>query len=289
MLNVSDAMTAEAVCQYFQGSRESYYIDGINPPGIWGGELMKEWGLHGKTVEKEQFERLAHGYDPITGEDLTQERRENRRACNDITMSAPKDFGLIYLAEKDEKKRQRLLQIFVESCDWIMGLMEPDAATRVRSNGADHDRITSNWGYAGFLQFDSRPAKTPGSQKSEPVVPTIDIHRHHTVFNFSRDPVERRLKALQIGLVKENADLWMPIWHNELARRVRRNWAMASGARRKPASSASPLPACRVRWCVRNSPRRRRSLEAKERIAQETQEGITRPRTAPALQAELAG
>src|SRR5437660_630428 len=97
MLNISDAMTAGAVRGYFQSGGHDYYIDGQNPLGIWGGKLAKEWGLAGTFVEKEQFDRLAEGYDPITGEDLVLRRGEVRRSANDITMSAPKDFSLLYL------------------------------------------------------------------------------------------------------------------------------------------------------------------------------------------------
>src|SRR6266849_4891694 len=100
MLNVSKAMTASAVREYFQGKGHEYFIDGHNLPGIWGGELMKEWGLNGKIVEKEVFDRMAGGYDPLSGKDITLERRDNRRSANDITLSAPKDFSLVYLAEK---------------------------------------------------------------------------------------------------------------------------------------------------------------------------------------------
>src|SRR5262249_27711198 len=146
------------------------------------------------------------------GEDQVLRRGANRRSANDITLSAPKGFSLLYLAEKDEGRRRELLRAFVESCDWIMEKMEPDAAARVRVGGADEDRRTGNWAYAGFLQFDSRP-----DDKTE--LPVIQIHRHHTVFNLTRDPAEQRVKALQLGLVKGNADLWMPLFHNELARR----------------------------------------------------------------------
>jgi conjugative relaxase-like TrwC/TraI family protein len=262
MLNVSKAMTASAVKKYYP---DNYFINASNLPGIFGGELMKEWGLKGKIVEKEAFERITDGYDPLTGADLTQERRENRRAANDITISAPKDFSLIYLAEKDEAKRAKLLKIFVESCDWIMTKMEADAATRVRIGGADDDRTTANWGYAGFLQFDSRPESKPGEDKKEPAVPTIQIHRHHTVFNLTRDPVEQRIKALQIGLVKENADLWMPLFHNELARRVRE---LGYGIRREKETGSVGFAIAGVprALVMKHSPRRLTIKEAKKRI-----------------------
>jgi conjugative relaxase-like TrwC/TraI family protein len=257
MLNVSKAMTAGAVQAYFQEGGHDYYIDADNPPGIWGGKLAREFGLTGE-VQKEHFDRLAQGYHPITGEDLVLRRNENRRSANDITISAPKDFSLIYLAETDPVMRWKLEQAFVGSCDWIMDQMEPDAATRVRAGGADHDRRTGNWAYAGWLQFDSRP-----DDKTE--MPVIQIHRHHTVFNLTNDKEADRTTALQIGLVKENADLWMPLFHNELARRVRE---LGYGIKREPETGIvgfgiEGIPRELVdKW----SPRRATIKETKNRI-----------------------
>jgi conjugative relaxase-like TrwC/TraI family protein len=272
MLNISKAMTAGAVREYFQEGGHDYYIDSNNPPGMWGGKLVREFGLVGE-VQKEHFDRMAEGYHPLTGEDLVLRRNENRRSANDITISAPKPLSLLYLETKDD----RLLKAFVETCDWIMDQMEPDAATRVRAGGADHDRKTGNWAYAGWLQFDSRP-----DDKTH--MPVIQIHRHHTVFNLTNDKEADRITALQIGKVKENADLWMPLFHNELARRVRQ---LGYGITREPETGIVGFGIAGIPRDLidRNSPRRQTILEAKQRIAE--QEGITDPERLRRLQAEL--
>ncbi len=273
MLNISKAMTAGTVQSYYQEGGRDYYLDARNPPGIWGGKLAREFGLQGE-VQKGQFDRLADGYHPITSEDLVLRRNENRRSANDITISAPKPLSLLYLATKDE----RLLKAFVESCDWIMDQMEGDAATRVRAGGADHDSKTGNWAYAGWLHFDSRP-----DDKTH--MPVIQIHRHHTVFNLTKDQEADRITALQIGKVKENADLWMPLFHNELARRVRQ---LGYGITLEPETGIVGFGIAGIprELIDRNSPRRQTILEAKERIAK--QEGITDPERLRRLQAELA-
>ncbi len=92
------------------------------------------------------------------------------------------------------------------------------------------------------------------------------------------------MKALQIGLVKDNADLWMPLFHNELARRCR---ALGQGIRREKETGIvgfafAGVPRALV---MRNSPRRLTILEAKKRIA--AQEGIADPERLRRLQAEL--
>src|SRR5262249_36093618 len=126
-------------------------------------------------------------------------------------------------------------------------------------DGADYDRQTGNWAYAGFLQFDSRP-------DDKTALPVVQIHRHHTVFNLTRDPAEQRMKALQIGMVKENADLWMPLFHNELARRVR---ALGYGVERDPKTGIVGFGIAGVprELVERFSPRRATILEEMKRIS----------------------
>ncbi len=159
-----------------------------------------------------------------------------------------------------------------------MEQMEPDTATRVRAGGAGHDRKTGNWTYAGWLHFDSRP-----DDKTH--IPVIQIHRHHTVFNLTKDQEADRLTALQIGKVKENADLWMRLFQNELARRVRQ---LGYGITLEPETGIVGFGIAGIprELIDRNSPRRQTILEAKERIAR--QEGITGPERLRRLQAGLA-
>ena len=276
MYNISDPMTADAAKAYFT-SPHDYYIDGHNPPGVFGGKLMEEFGLKGQPVEKEPFERLCDGVHPVTGEDLVLNRLPNRRAANDITMSATKYFSLIYLGEKDPERRRQLLKAFDDSCDWIMGVAEQDAATRVRVGGADHDRRTGNWGYAGFTQFESRPDDKTG-------LPVIQIHRHHTVFNLTRDQVEDRIKALQLGLVKGKGNLLAALWYNDFARRVR-ELGYGISIDPKGGEVGFGIEGIPRELVDRFSPRRQTIMQAKARIAKA--EGITDPKRLRRLQAEL--
>ncbi len=252
MLNISKAMVANAVKAYFKAG--DYYIDGYNPPGIWGGKLMDEFGLRG-LVDKTHFDRLADAYHPITGEDLTQVRLPNRRSANDITFSAPKDFSLAYLAATPEK-RQKLMDLFVRTIHRTMYRMEEDAAARVRLDGADYDRRTGNWGYGLFPHLESRP-----DGKTE--LPVIQIHGHAVVFNLTRDPEEQRIKALQIGEVKKNADYWMPYFHNELAKGLRE---LGLGIKKERATGIVGFAIHGVprELVERLSPRRAKILEVKE-------------------------
>lgn len=267
MLNVSSAMVAAAVKKYFDVS--DFRVKGHTPPAIWGGELAKQLGLEGE-VKKEHMDRLADGYHPFTGEDLVQNRLEDRRSANDITISAPKPVTLLYVRTKDP----RILDAFVKSCDEIMSVMEEDAAARVRKGGADYDRITRNWAYSGHVHFEARPDKE--SQLSAP-----QLHRHHVTYNLTRDPVENEIKALQIGIAKGNADLYMPMFHNILAKRMR---DLGYGIERTGKVGFGVKGVSRD-LIDRFSPRRLTIVKAKEHAAKAL--GITDPERLRRLQAEL--
>lgn len=290
MLNVSRAMSASAVKTYFQAG--DYYIDGYNPPGVWGGNLAERLGLSGQ-VEKLQFDRMCDGLHPFTGEQLRPVKRDNARSANDITISAPKEVTLLYVRTGDE----RIIRSFNESCDEIMAIMEKEAATRVRIGGADEDRVTGNWSWAGYIHFEARP-ESRGMEGKWPVshshrfdskegekwaLSDPQLHRHHVVFNLTDDPVEKRIKALQIGIVKENADLYMPMFHNILAKRMHELGYGIERPKEKVGFGISGIP----RELVEKFSRRRLTImDAKKDIAKA--QGITGHERLRRLQAELA-
>jgi conjugative relaxase-like TrwC/TraI family protein len=270
VLNISRPMSPAAVKSYF--SAADYFINDHEPPGIWGGKLAAELGLAGQ-VEREAFHRMADGRHPYTEAKL-KPGRDGERAANDITLSAPKEVTLLYVRTGDE----RILQAFNESCDWVMGEMEKEAATQ-RSNPKRWEK-TGNWAWAGFVHFEARPDKQ--SQLPDP-----QLHRHHVVFNLTESG--QGIRAIELGYLKGtfgktegNADLYMPMFHNELARRMKE---LGYGIERngKVGFGITGIP----RELVERFSKRRITIQkAKEAIAKA--EGIKDPERLRRLQAELA-
>ena len=85
--------------------------------------------------------------------------------------------------------------------------LETFAATRVRKQGGQKDRITGNLAAAVFTHTSSR-ALDP------------QLHTHFTVFNATFDVSERSWKALQAGGMYDAIRYGTAVYRNELAKRV---------------------------------------------------------------------
>ena len=118
MLTISRAISAGQASNYykqdFTNSQDNYYREAGEVQGRWCGTLAEEWNLKGE-VTSEQYDRLAAGQDPHTGEQLIRvvSARETlnkfgdevttseHRAAWDATISAPKSVSLAALVGDD--------------------------------------------------------------------------------------------------------------------------------------------------------------------------------------------
>jgi hypothetical protein len=82
MLTISKPLSAGQARRYhaeeFQNARDNYYTEDNVIRGAWHGQLAERWGLVG-NMREDQFERLAEGQHPITGEQLVLKRLAKRR------------------------------------------------------------------------------------------------------------------------------------------------------------------------------------------------------------------
>ena len=104
MLNVTSMSAGAAVSYHIHmekdGQKEDYYSK--EGEGQWHGAGAENLGLTG-AVDGSDFKALAHGYDPKTGEALTQNSGEKERVAGyDLTFSAPKSVS-IAMAVADPK------------------------------------------------------------------------------------------------------------------------------------------------------------------------------------------
>src|SRR5207244_12785136 len=85
MLTTSKPLSAAQARRYhaeeFQNARANYYTEGEQIRGVRYGQLANRWDLVGE-VREDQFQRLADGQHPMTGEQLVrhQTARETRNA-----------------------------------------------------------------------------------------------------------------------------------------------------------------------------------------------------------------
>jgi conjugative relaxase-like TrwC/TraI family protein len=191
-----------------------YYDEGQRVAGEWIGLGAEQLGLSGK-VHAEDFLRLCENQHPATGGKLTPElkttRLENgkkvadRRIFYDFTFSPPKSVSIAGLIGKDE----RILKAHARAVKSALHEFEAFAATRIRKNGAQNDRLTGNFAAALFAHDTSR-ALDP------------HMHTHCIVFNATFDQVENRWKALQNHELLRARKFAENVYYHELARELRR-------------------------------------------------------------------
>ena len=185
-------------------SQNDYYAAGEIRPGQWVGAGAERLGLKGE-VTREQFHALCENQNPETGERLTQRQLKEgqRRVFYDFTCSAPKSVSVLTVTLADE----RLVTAHEEAARIAFRELEAFAATRVRKQGGQKDRITGNLAAAAFTHTSSR-ALDP------------QLHTHFTVFNATFDDSERSWKALQAGGMYDAIRYGTAVYRNELAKRV---------------------------------------------------------------------
>jgi conjugative relaxase-like TrwC/TraI family protein len=188
MLNFTVLKSSTDLKNYY---RPDYFLENAETRAFFGGTLAERLGLDEFDVE--QFHDLCDGLVPGSrtarnpeGEKLTPGRKEGARAGWDVTVDGPKDLGVLMALGLDD----RIVPLVLErAARDVAAEIERDAKTRVRVGKQDTDRTTGNIAYTGILHLTARP-----------VGGNIDVqpHIHLLVHNATYDPVEKKLKALQL-------------------------------------------------------------------------------------------
>jgi conjugative relaxase-like TrwC/TraI family protein len=191
-----------------------YYAEGERVVGCWQGHGAELLGLVG-SVKSEDFEALRQGLDPTNREFLRQRQSADRVAADgttqshgrhlyDFTISAPKSVSIMAVVGGDK----RLIDAHEKAVTEALQELEAYAATRVRQDGANADRATSNLAIAVYHHDTSR--------ELDP-----QLHTHAVAANLTYDGTEGRWKALQASGIYERRAYLTEVYRNSLARQVR--------------------------------------------------------------------
>ena len=191
-----------------------YYAEGNRITGHWQGKGAELLRLSGE-VRTHHFEALRQGLDPNTGQFLRQRHGANRvstdgttqshcRSLYDFTLSAPKSVSIIAAVGKDG----RLVEAHRAAVQETLKEIEQLAGTRVRIDGANHNRPTGNLVLAVYHHDTSR--------ELDP-----QLHTHAVAANLTYDGGEGRWKALQASEIYEKRAYLTEVYRNALAREVR--------------------------------------------------------------------
>lgn len=213
MLRIHTIQNAEAAKKYY--SLSDYFME---TPGEWLGNGALQLGLHGRA-KREDFEMLCDNLDPLHGGSLTPLTRDGRRVGWDFNFNATKSVSLALELTGDK----RVIEAHKEAVRYAMQCIEADMETRVRAGGRNENRTTGNLVGMQVVHRTTRPNK-------DDQLPDMSLHSHVVVFNATRDPVERKWKAAEIGQVKHDAPYYEAIYHNRLAANLQQ---VGYGIRRK--------------------------------------------------------
>jgi conjugative relaxase-like TrwC/TraI family protein len=178
MLRINAITSVAHAKDYFKQHlvQGDYYAKGQDRDVIsnWNGKAAQRMGLSGE-VTQEEFSSLAEHRNPVTGDPLTERKKDNRRIGYDFTFSAPKSISVYYARTGD----QRVVNAFREAVQETMQEMESEIKVRDRQNGKqDGSRVTGNGLWAGFLHHESRPVEG----KPDPF-----LHEHVVIQNVTWD------------------------------------------------------------------------------------------------------
>jgi conjugative relaxase-like TrwC/TraI family protein len=185
MLTISKPLSAGQAQAYhakeFTNAEQGYYSQQGQIHGEWHGRLAGEWGLKGE-VSEEQFQRLANGQHPESGEQLVRHRESleyqngngetvktmEHRAGWDATFSAPKSVSLTALVGGDERVREAHRESITVALD------ELERFVQARMGGNNPVETTGKWVAAKFEHDSARPVDGYAAPQ---------LHSHVVFFN----------------------------------------------------------------------------------------------------------
>jgi len=231
MLHISEPLTAGKAVNYFRqeyaAADNSYYTQGQTLQGHWHGQFAEELGLTG-AVAQEDFERMAHGQNPATGEQWIQHRNTKKtqngaelehRAGFDLTFNAPKTVSLVALPGHDDRVRQAHAAAVHAALDAGQEYMQ------ARMGGNKLSQTTGKWAAALFEHDTARP---------ENGYPAPHLHTHVVVFNMT--PTEDgQVRSMQPAEMFRIQSYLTAVYQNELAVRLKGlGYELTSGTNHAP-------------------------------------------------------
>src|SRR5581483_3760808 len=222
MLTISKPLSAGQAKRYhaeeFQNARENYYSAGDRIVGQWHGRLADRWRLRGE-VRVEQFQRLAEGQHPDSGEQLvrhqtartsTNARGETtttmeHRAGWDATFSAPKSVSLTALVGGDERVKEAHRESVAVALD------ELERYTQARLGGNTPAETTGQSVIATFEHDSARPVHGYAAPQ---------LHTHAVIFNLT-ETQQGDVRPLQPRELYKTQQYATAVYRSELAVRLR--------------------------------------------------------------------
>jgi conjugative relaxase-like TrwC/TraI family protein len=266
MLTLSNPISVGHAMEYykekFTNKKENYYSESGEVKGRWCGRLAEEWNLKGE-VTSEQYERLAAGQDPHTGEQLIRSvsARETvnkfgdeiitseHRAGWDATISAPKSVSLAALVGGDERIREAHRESVNEA------LIAFEEYTQARGGGDNPPITTGKMIAAQFEHTSSRPDNEHGYAAPQ-------LHTHVVVFNMTQADNDK-VRSVESDGFFHSQKYGGAIYRAHLADKLQ---ALGYEIRVDPLTGAPEIKGFTAEYLQDSSPRRKEVLTEEKKI-----------------------
>jgi conjugative relaxase-like TrwC/TraI family protein len=214
MVNISSALNSQKLqayhaADYADRAQQSYFSEEGEITGAWHGKLAAEMGLSG-PISAEQFNRLAEGQDPNTGEQLVRHRIATEdsaahRAGWDAAFSAPKSVSITALVGGDKRIIEAHREAVKKGLDYL------ERSVHARIGGNRPPERTAKWAAATFEHDTSRPVNGYSAPQ---------LHTHAVFFNIT-ETVDGKPHALQERHIFAAQKTATAIYQAELGYRLR--------------------------------------------------------------------
>ncbi|WP_412476628.1 MobF family relaxase [Flavobacterium sp. TBRC 19031] len=184
--------------------KSDYYVSDQELQGFWQGLLAVRLGLQDSGM-KDAFFALCENVNPQTGHSLTPRTKDVRKVGYDINFHCPKSVSILHGLSGDD----HILKAFQDSVTETMRSVEADAKTRVRLDGQQSERGTSELAWSHFTHQTARPV--------DGALPDPHLHSHCFVFNATWDEAEQRIKAGEFRDIKRDMPYYQAIFHKTLS------------------------------------------------------------------------
>src|ERR1051326_4776092 len=266
MMTMSRAISAGQASNYykreFTNSADNYYREAGEVQGRWCGTLAEEWNLKGE-VTSEQYDRLAAGQDPHTGEQLIRvvSARETvnkfgeeittseHRAAWDATFSAPKSASLAALVGDDGRVRDAHRESVNEA------VKELEKYLQARGGGDNPAITTGKMIAAMFEHTSSRPDRANGYAAPQ-------LHTHVVVFNMTQTE-DGKVRSVQPLELYRSQQFATTIYRANLADKLQ---ALGYEIEVDPRTGAPEIKGFTEEYLQDSSPRRQEVLTEAQKI-----------------------
>lgn len=153
MMSSPSKISAGQLSYYLNLSREDYYLNGGEPPGVWCGRGASDLDLAGK-IEPKELKATMLGFS-LDGSALVQNAgKENRQCAWDLTFSAPKPVSTLW-SQGDEHVRREIQQAQLDAVKAALSFFEEEFELTRRGRGGT-DREKARLVFATFEHGTSR-------------------------------------------------------------------------------------------------------------------------------------